>query len=129
MQVRMKHQIGPPGVQDREKANLRAQVFGIGSDGAQCLGCSLEEDVVDHLLVLVNDRGDFVRNSEDDVEVFAVEKFGLAMFDPLGARQRLALWAMPVSARPVADTLQAALIALFDLSSESSRPTQFDGQS
>jgi hypothetical protein len=34
---------------------------------------------------------------------------------------------MPVAARPVAKALLAALIALFDLSTESCRPAKFDG--
>jgi hypothetical protein len=127
MQMRMMHQIGPPTVQDGEKANLRAQVLGIGGYGTQGLGRGLKEDVIDHLLVLVSDRGNLVRNGKDDVEVLAVEKFRLAVFDPLGAGQRLAFWAMPIAARTVANALLAALIALFDLSSESCRPAQFDG--
>ena len=57
MQMRVMQQGGSPGVQDGEEANLRAQMFGIGGDGAQGLGRGLEENVVDHLLVLVGDRG------------------------------------------------------------------------
>ncbi len=64
MQVRVMQQGGPPGVQDGEEANLRAQMFGIGSYGAQSLGRGLEEDVVYHLLILVSDRGNLVRHSE-----------------------------------------------------------------
>jgi hypothetical protein len=127
MQMRVMKQSGPPGVQHGEEANLRAQVFGIGSYGAQGLGRGLKEDVVDYLLVLVSDRGYLVRNGEDNVKVLAVEKFGLTVFDPLGARQRLAFWTMPIAARPIAKTLPPALIALFDLSSESCRPAQLDG--
>jgi hypothetical protein len=113
-------------VQDGEKANLRAQMFGIGSYGPQGLGRSLKEDVIDHLLVLVSDRSNLVRNGKDDVEVLAVEKFGLAVFNPLCTGQRLALWAMPIPARPIANALLAALIALFNLSSECCRAAQFD---
>jgi hypothetical protein len=126
MQVRMMHQVAPPTVQDSEEANLRAEVFRIGGYSTQGLSRGLKEDVVHHLLVLVGDRGNLVRDREDDMEVLAVEKFGLAIFDPLGTGQRLALWTMPVPARPVANTLLAALIALLDLSSESCRPAQFD---
>jgi len=32
------------------------------------------------------------------MEVLGVKEFGLTILDPLGARQGLAFWAMPVSA-------------------------------
>jgi hypothetical protein len=126
MQVRMMHQVASPSMQNSEEANLRAEVFWIGSYSTQGLGRRLKENVVDHLLVLVSDRCDLVRNSEDNMEVLAVEKFGLTIFDPLGTGQRLALWTMPVAAGPVANALLTTLIALLDLSSESCRTAQFD---
>jgi len=85
-------------VQDGEEANLRAQMFGIGSYGAQSLGRGLEEDVVDHVLVLVSDHGDLIRDGEHDMEILAVEKFRLSVFNPLCACQRLTLRAMPIPA-------------------------------
>ena len=92
------HQIGAPGVQDGEEADLRAQVFRIVGYGAQGFGRGLKENVVNHLLVLVSDHGDLVRQGEDDVVVLAVEKFGVAMFDPLCAGQRLTLGTMAIAA-------------------------------
>src|ERR1035437_3332354 len=118
MQMRVMQQGGSPGVQYGEETNLRAQMFGIGGNGAQGFGRGLEENVIDHLLVLVSDRGNLVRHREDDVVILAVEKFIPAVFDPLGAGQRLALGAMPVSAGRVADASMTTLIALFDLSSQ-----------
>ncbi len=61
------------------------------------------------------------------MEVLGVEEFRLTILDPLGARQALALWAMPVSARVVTNAFVGALIALFQVTAESSRPAQFDG--
>jgi hypothetical protein len=40
-------------MEDGEEANLSAQMFGIGGDGAQGLGGGAKENAVDHLLVLV----------------------------------------------------------------------------
>jgi hypothetical protein len=98
MQVRVMQQGGTPGVQDGKEADLRTQVFGIGSYRAQSLGRGLEEDVVYHLLVLVSDRGNLIRHSENDVKVLAVKKFRLAVFYPLCACQRLTLGAMAIPA-------------------------------
>ena len=46
-----------------EEADLGAQMFGIGSDRAQGLGGGVEEDVVDHSLILVSDRGESASGS------------------------------------------------------------------
>jgi len=58
-----------PSVEDGEDADAGAQVLGIGRDGDHGLGRGLEQDVVDHGLVLVGDVGDLGRQREHDVEV------------------------------------------------------------
>ena len=75
-------------MQHGEEADFCAQVFGIIRYSAQGFSGGLEEDVVNDLLVLVSDRGNPIWHSEDDVVVLAVEKFCLAMVDPLCAPQR-----------------------------------------
>src|SRR5215213_2753330 len=52
VQMRMVHQVLSPGVQHSQKADLRAQVFGIRGDRVQCFGRRSEQDVVDDNLVL-----------------------------------------------------------------------------
>ena len=69
-------------MQDSEEADLGAEVFGIGGDGLQCFRSGVEEDVIHYLLVLVGDRGNLLRHSEDDMEVGAVEQLSLAILDP-----------------------------------------------
>ena len=66
-------------MQHGEEANLRAQVLGIRSYSAQGFGRGLKENVVYHLLVLVSDRGNLIRDGEDDMEILAVEKLRLAV--------------------------------------------------
>jgi len=58
-----------PGVEDGEDADAGAEVLGIGRDGDQGLGGSLEQDVVDRGLVVIGDVGDLGRQREHDVEV------------------------------------------------------------
>jgi hypothetical protein len=84
MQVRMVEQVLAPGVQDREKADLSAQVLGIGGDGVQRLAGDAKQQVVDQPLVLVGDGGDGFGQGEHDVEILTVEQIGLALFEPLG---------------------------------------------
>ncbi len=55
----------------------------IGGDGDQGLGAGLEQDAVDHRLVLVGDVGDCRRQGEHDEEVRHVQQLGLALCQPL----------------------------------------------
>jgi hypothetical protein len=51
-----------------EKADLGAQMLGIGSDGGQGLGSGSDENAVDELFVLVSDGSDWFGNREDDMK-------------------------------------------------------------
>ena len=46
--MRMVRQRRAPGVQDQGHADLRAEMLGVGGDGAQGLGGDREQQVVDH---------------------------------------------------------------------------------
>ena len=127
MQMRVMQQILAPGMQDGDEADLGAQVLRVGGDGAQGLGGGMEQDVVDDRLVLVRDRSDLLRHREDDVKVFDRQQFGLPVFQPLSARQRLALWTMAVAAAVEGDALMAAGVALLDVATECGRAAALDG--
>jgi len=86
-----------PGVKDGEDADAGAEVLGIGRDGDHGLGRGLEQDVVDHGLVLVGDVGDLGRQREHDVEVRHRQQLGLARGEPFPCRRSLAFGAMPVA--------------------------------
>jgi len=47
-----------PGMENRGDADAGAEVLGIGRDRDHCLGRGLEQQIVDHGLVLVGDIGD-----------------------------------------------------------------------
>ena len=126
MQVGMKGQILPPGVKHSEEADLRAKMLGIGGNRAQGLGGRLKQDIVEGGLVLKGDCSDFLRHGKNDVEVLSVEQFGLTVFQPLGASQRLAFWTTAVPARVIRDPLLATRIALLDMTAERRRSTARD---
>ena len=52
MQMRMMGHGGAPGVQHGGDADLGAQVFGIGGDGDRRLRRRLEQQIVDHRLIM-----------------------------------------------------------------------------
>jgi hypothetical protein len=72
---------------------------GIGGDREQRLGRRAEQQIVDHRLVLVGDRGDLGRQGEDQVEVADRQEIGHAGSEPALRRRALALGtAQPSSA-------------------------------
>ena len=61
VQMGVMHQVLPPGMQQSDEADFGAQMLGIGSDCPQGLGRRLKQEVIDHGLVLVGDRGNLFR--------------------------------------------------------------------
>jgi len=87
----MEVQILPPAMQHTEEAEGHAQALGIGGNGEQGLGRGPEQNLIDGLFAGEGDGGDRLGQSEYHVEVFGGQQFGLPLFQPLGARQSLAL--------------------------------------
>ena len=111
MQVRVMGQRRAPGVQHADKADPGAEVLGVPGDGDQGLGGGLEQDAVDHRLVVVGDVGDRRRQGEDDVVILHRQEFSLARGQPVLGRRALTLRAVAVAAGIVGDVGMAALLA------------------
>ena len=126
MQMRVMQQILAPGMQNGDETDLGTQVLWIGGDRAQGLGGGMKQEVVDHGLVLVRDRGDLLGQREDHVEILNGKEVGLAIFQPLRARQRLALRAVAIAATVVGDALVATDITLLDVSAEGCGAARLD---
>ena len=126
MQVRMELEGLTPTMQDGKEADFRTEVFGVGRDGFQSLGCGPEQNAVDSLLVLESDRGNLFRHSEDDMKVRDLKKFGLAILKPLGSGKRLTFWAMAIPARVEGVSLMTALVAALHMAAESGCPAHFN---
>src|SRR5438874_13235768 len=92
-----------------------AEVSGIGSYGEQCLGRRAEQQIVDHRLVLVGDRGDLGWQGEDQVEIADREQVGLAGGEPVLRRRALALGTMAIAAGVVGDPAVAAILAALEV--------------
>ncbi len=87
MQVGMVKQVLTPTMEHGEEADLGAEVLGIGGNGLQGFRGGPEQNAIDHLFVLIGDRGNLFRQRKDHVEILGVEKFGAALFQPFGAGQ------------------------------------------
>lgn len=123
----MVHEVLSPGVEHSEEADLCAEMFWVGGNGAKRLGGSTEEDVVDDFLVLKRDRGYGVGHSKDYVEVVDLEKLRLASLKPSSPSQRLAFGTMPVSAGVVRNDSMSTAVAFVYVTTERSSPAVLDG--
>jgi hypothetical protein len=126
MQVGMKEEILSPTVEHGEEADLGAEMFGIGSDGGQGLGCGSEQNAVDESFVLVSNGGDWFGQGEDDMKIRSRENFRFPFFDPFRPRQRLALGAMSVATAIVSVTLVRTAIAVLEMTTQGRRPAHLD---
>ena len=115
-----------PGVQHGQEADTNAETLRIGGNGDQRLGRCLEQQVVDHGLVLVGNVGDLSRQGEYDVEIRHREQLGLARGQPLLCRGGLAFWAVPVATTVVRDLDMGAVLATQDMAAERCRAAVHD---
>jgi hypothetical protein len=69
MHMRMMRERRAPHVQDQRGTDLRAQMLGIGGDGAQDLGRNVKQQAINHGLVGVGDRADWLRQREDHMVI------------------------------------------------------------
>src|SRR5208283_48547 len=109
-----------------EEADLCAQMFWIGGDGAQRLRRCPEQDAVNHCLVLERDSLDLPRHGEHDVEIRHVKQLRLPVRNPLGACQALALRTVSVTTGVVRDALMAAFAATLNVTAECCRAAALD---
>jgi hypothetical protein len=58
-----------PGVQYAEEANLGTKMPGIVGDLEQSLSTGMKQQVIDHLLVLQGERGQFARQRKDGMDI------------------------------------------------------------
>jgi len=126
MQMGMVKQILAPGVKDRKEADFSAEMFRIGGDRQQRLGGGTEENVVDGALVLQGNVGNLVGNGKYDVKIRGLQDLGLAVLDPFGARQGLALGTVTIRTRVKPDALVAAPLTHLDVAAESGGAAQLN---
>ena len=75
MDVGMEQQVLSPRVQDGEEPDLGSQVFGIRRDLQEGFGDRAEQQVVEFGFVLQDQRVQFMRQSEDHMEIACRQEF------------------------------------------------------
>jgi L,D-peptidoglycan transpeptidase YkuD (ErfK/YbiS/YcfS/YnhG family) len=101
-------------------------VFGIGGDGDHGLGAGLEQQVVDHSLVLKGDVGDQAWQGKNEVEVADREQLGLTVRKPVPRSSGLTLRTMTVAAGIVGDNGMVAVLTTGDMATERCGSTTLD---
>src|SRR6516165_3168283 len=126
MDVRMVGHCRAPGMEHRGSADARAEMLGIGGDGEQRLRRRAEQQIVNHCLVLVGDRGDLGGQREDHMEIADRQQIGLARSEPIRRRRALTFWTMAIATRVVSDAAVAAVLATLDMPAERRRTALLD---
>jgi hypothetical protein len=103
-------------------ADLGAEMLLISSNGAERLGCRLEQHCVDNRFVLIRHGSDRRWQREHDMEVLDWQQIGLPRFQPRMRRTGLALRTMPVATTVVCDLLISTVVAAFDMPAQGCRP-------
>jgi hypothetical protein len=107
-----------PGVQDGEKADLSAEMTRVAGDLEQCLRCGAKEDLVDRLLVVPRQGGNFCGHGEHDVEVGNRQKILGTRREPLGTLVPEARGAVAAAAAVVGRVLGPAVLAPVEMPPE-----------
>jgi hypothetical protein len=88
---------------------LAPKVLGIGGNGQHGVRGGLEQEVIDHRLVLVGDGSDLGGQRENDVKIGDLQQLGLALRHPRERLAALALGTVAVATTAVRDHRVAAL--------------------
>jgi hypothetical protein len=92
-----------PRVEDAEKPERGTEVLRCAGDLEERRGTRLEEQVVDHPFVVQRESREGVREGEDDMGVPDRQQLAFTLGEPLIARVRQALWAVPIATRVEGD--------------------------
>ena len=127
VEMRMEEDILIPGMEDSCESHFCSQAVPLSCEFEQRFGSGLEQEVVESLLVLEDDWVQFMRDSEDHVEVGYGKDFLKSLLDPAHALQALAFRAVPVPAGIVRDTLVSTPVLTYvHMTAQRLGPTVFN---
>src|SRR6476620_4396032 len=103
-------------------------MFRVCGDGEQSFGSDLEQQAVDHGLVLVGDVGDRRRQREDHVVILYRQQISLARLKPAASGTGLTLRTVTITARVVGDLNLRAVLAAQDMPTQRRAAALLDGR-
>ena len=123
VQMGMELKILSPGMQQREAAELGAEMLGVSSERQQRFGSGPEQHPVNDSAILQRQRCQLVREGEYDMEVLHIQNLTLARLEPRRTRRPLTLRTVPIPAGVVNRDLPSALLTLLEMTTQSCRST------
>src|SRR5260370_39497209 len=111
MYMRVGREFLSRGMQNAEEADFCTEVCGIARDFQKGFRTGSEEEIVEDLLVLQDQRGQMRRKREDHMDVTRWEKLLATCCEPAIARSCLTLRAVRISERAVGDAAISAVCA------------------
>jgi hypothetical protein len=105
-------------MQDRKEANVCPQVTRISGYLEHGLRTGAEQEVIENLLVLQRQWGEWVRQSEDNMDIGDRQKFVLTSHNPLVASATLTLGAMAIATTVIRGGAIATARALITMPTE-----------
>jgi hypothetical protein len=116
-----------PGMKDREKANVSAEMHRIARNGQQGVGHSLEEEGIQRTGVVEGQRMERVGQGKDDREGGHLEELPLSGCEPGSLRHPLTRGTVAIPTRVVAALAVAAVVTLGRVAPQHRGPAQGDG--
>src|SRR6266702_6078791 len=115
-------------MQDADEADFCTEVFGLAGHFEESFCTGSEQEAVEDLLVLQDQRSQMTRKREDHMDVTRWEKLLATCCEPAIASSCLTLRAVPISTRVVGDGAMSAASALIEMSAERGGATPRNGQ-
>ena len=125
--MRVLQELLSPRVEHAQKPDGCAEAFGVARHLEQRRGARAEEQVVHHLLVVQSEPRQRVRERKHDMAIADGQEFVLPGHEPLLARTRQTLRAMPVSARVEGDGAMPASDTAIEMTAQRGRTAARDG--
>ena len=116
-----------PGMQDREEADVGAEMPRIACHGQEGVGHGLKQARIEGTRVLQHQRAEGMREREHHMEVGDVEELRFAGGKPRRLRAALALGAMPIATGVIGNLGVVTVVALRLVASEGCRPAGRNG--
>jgi hypothetical protein len=116
----------PPGMQHREKPDVRTQMVRIAGHGQEGLGHRLKEEGIQHPRVLEREWAEEMREGKHHMDVGDVEQLRFAGGEPGGLCPAWTLGAMPMATGVIGDLQMPTLVTLRGVPSEGRGPADRD---
>ena len=102
-------------------------MLGISGDGGECYRGSVEQQIVNHRLVLIGEFANGCGEGEDDVIVLDGQEVAAAVFEPAFSGPTLTLGAVAVTARVVGNLGVLATLTTRNVPAERGGAAALDG--